>query len=162
MAEYMANNIRTRNILGIVVVAFMAAAVSGQAPTIKLTLVPEVSHVTSGDQIRLTITETNVGAPPVLTGNLDLDGTHAENTYRGIIVIGPKGQLAPLTAYGQMWKHSILTGSGGILPTLKTGKSISETLMLSKLFDLTVPGTYMVSVSTRIAKSNDIKVTVEQ
>lgn len=127
-----------------------------------LTLNPSQLRATSGSEIRLRITVANTSGSPSLWGNLDLDGMHAEDNYPPgeITVLNSGGKRAPLTAFAQLWTHSVLTGGGGVFPTIPPGGSITETLVLSKLFDLTVPGTYTVRVSTGGVTSNWATITI--
>ncbi len=87
-----------------------------------------------GDDVLVTVTLTNTSGGPLLAsqtleGGLDYD----------VIVLDSSGNKAAETAYGRGMQSHV---SG----TLNSGDSISEEIVLNKLFDMTHPGEYSIQV----------------
>jgi hypothetical protein len=89
--------------------------------------------------------------------------------YYSVRVTGPDGKAADLTAYGAaVLKHVPVPGSR-IMRTVKPGEAAKvEYVTVSRLFDMTAPGTYVVQVSRRspldsavVLKSNTLTIEVE-
>ncbi|MGH9417727.1 MAG: hypothetical protein ACRD01_13985 [Terriglobales bacterium] len=134
-----------------------------QEKSFTLTLSPSELHVTSGGEISPRVEFRNTSGSGEPFGNMDFDGQHAEDNYPpldDIIVLNAGGKRAPVTASGRRWEHSVLVGEGGVMPTVRPSGSITETLVLSRLFDLTIPGVYTVWVSKGGVESNRVVVTV--
>jgi hypothetical protein len=118
------------------------------------------------ERIVLNICLKNTGAVPVRfpTGDPLLE-------YR-IKVLLPNGKEAPTTLRGRQ-RFSIGTGGSGS-SVLRPGRSREMRIDLTRLFDFSLPGTYTISVERtllgpvsveappRVAKSNQIKVVVDE
>ena len=74
--------------------------------------------------------------------------TRPENHYR-LVVRDERGNIVPLTSYGQ--------GIGEVLRnvrvTLDPGKEVREHILLNRLYDMTVSGTYTVTAKRRVFRS---------
>jgi hypothetical protein len=134
-------------------------AVEGQA----LSISSEKPAYAPGEAIVLDITFKNVGQKVVYHSL-----THPMMIY-DVDVTLPDGKPSPLTLYGEFGGDR--RGSG-TARTLKPGEDMSAQIDLTRHFDITLAGTYTVSLATRVwtdagytkleAKSNKLEIPVDE
>jgi hypothetical protein len=125
--------------------------------------------VKAGSEVRLTITLTNTADHEIFVRRekrLDL----GELSYT-IDVRNDKGKTAPESQYQLALKGepsagtTVVVSAPGLFP-VKPGATLEEAVVLNKLFDLTLPGKYLVQAkriddtTKLLVKSNTITVTV--
>lgn len=147
------------------VCCFAPAAVSRQ-PAIIIT--SQSATYVSGQPVRIQVSLRNT-TDRGFTIIQSVGGGSGEQYY-SVSVIGPDGKPAALTAYGAVVLKHIPVAGSRIMRTVKPGGTAkAEYVTVSRLFDMTAPGTYVVQVSRPspsdsavILKSNRLAIEVEK
>jgi hypothetical protein len=142
-------------------VACAALCDQNKAKPCTITIAAAPGAVRSGAELRLQITMTNTSSEDItvpLVSRPDQADFHYE-----LEVMNEKGQQAPQTAYGRMLKRD-LAGSFGF-SVAKPGETVKEELVVTKLYDITVPGKYTLQITGHwkdlgLVKSNSITIIV--
>ena len=132
--------------------------------SLKITIVAAQNSVMAGDPIKITVTMKNMSdhdITMVAVGN----NSKAELNYE-IIAREKNGEMVDETRYGKGLKGGV-AGSRKLF-TLKPGAEITETCNINKLYDMSMPGEYVIQVEKELPasegkgtiKSNTITVTV--
>ena len=132
--------------------------------SLKITIVAAQNSVMAGDPIKITVTMKNMSdhdITMVAVGN----NSKAELNYE-IITRDKNGEMLNKTIYGKGLKGGV-AGSRKLF-TLKPGAEITETSDINKLYDMSMPGEYIIQVEKELpasegkgtVKSNTITVTV--
>jgi Carboxypeptidase regulatory-like domain len=132
--------------------------------SLKITIAAAQSNVMAGDPIKIAIRMKNISDHDItmvaVGGN-----TQAELNYE-IIARVKNGEMLNETIYGKGLKGGV-AGSRKLF-TLKPGAEITETSDINKLYDMSMPGEYVIQVEKELPasegkgtiKSNTITVTV--
>ena len=75
-----------------------------------------------------------------------IGGTLGE-AFFSISVTGPDGNAATLTKYGEAIQKKEVTPISRIMKTVAPGESIDENIIVDHMFNMTLPGTYVIQVS---------------
>lgn len=145
-------------------------AVSADGPLFSLTMAPPSAPLKSGAELRLLVTVTNTSDRTI--GFIRSLGQIPDEWFRyKIRVHNEAGQSAPVSAYVRELKNKqTLDFQSSYARWLKPGESFVDNVEITKCYDLSLPGTYTISVArefppaqnlgTGYIKSNTITVTV--
>jgi hypothetical protein len=162
-------------VLSLLIVATHASA-PGQAARqpFSLTVTTPQSIITAGAELRVQVTLKNITDHDIFVSR-DFARETAERNYV-IDVRDESGQIAPDTAYNRKRKdpgdakHPNVRYGSHMLETLKPGEELNDDAVVTKLYDITLPGKYSLQVSRQssdapggnIVKSNKIGITVTE
>jgi hypothetical protein len=132
-------------------------------PRFSIGLSAEAPVVKAGSSVYMKVHLTN-------TSNQDLDDSGSIDEMTGVdpnflfVVRDSLGRLVPK----KMYKHAELAGGHPVNRTVRPGESMSEEQDVSRLFDMSRPGQYVIQVSRRasenpsdgVVRSNRITVTL--
>jgi hypothetical protein len=144
----------------------VAFAQSGGAP-FSLTLSAATTSIRQGGELRVKVTMKNMTSHNIGFVVPRGDDT-AEDSYE-IEVLDEKGKPAPDTAFSRDRKEPGRFEAGSdVIDTLKPGGELKDEAVITKLYDLTMAGKYVVQFSRRVeaeqgggmVKSNAITITV--
>jgi hypothetical protein len=147
---------------------------SGAPPQYSVTLQAPTAPVKAGSEVRVKATTTNTSDHEIRFAK----GFGEEEFDFEIEVRDEKGQAPPLTQpYSQLKEHPASRRGSYSTYVLESGKSFDDDLVLTKLYKITQPGKYTVSVmrgqrpmwqlldkeaKKNSAKSNTITITLTQ
>lgn len=100
-----------------------------------------------GEEVKIAVTLTNTSTHEIVVRK-DKAPDHAEFDYQ-VVVLDETDQSAPKTKYHRLLSKeedpgtTVFIDSGGNF-TLKPGETLTENLVLNRLFDLSMPGKYKV------------------
>lgn len=131
--------------------AFVVLLMSGLSPLIgqagaAVTMTTQSDVIATGKPIELTLTFKNTTRHAISFG-IAGSGVHAEENYRFAIKRKEDNHPVPMTSLGKA-AESGQDGSN-MLKTLEPGESIVETVVISKFYDLTLPGHYEITAVRR-------------
>jgi len=132
--------------------------------SLKITIVAAQNSVNAGDPIEITVTMKNMSDHDITMVAVG-SNSKAELNYE-IITRDKNGEMLNKTIYGKGLKGGV-AGSRKLF-TLKPGAEITETSDINKLYDMSMPGEYIIQVEKELPasegkgtiKSNTITVTV--
>lgn len=131
-----------------VLLAFMSFAgahsTSQTAAPFTLTISSPSVHIAAGDPVKITVTLSNDSNLEVRTPPLVSRPDLGETLY-DVRVRFPNGEIVPGTAYDIWRERSHLLGTYG-LAAVSPGGTLKSAITVSKLFDMTAPGEYLVRV----------------
>src|SRR5262249_21543663 len=135
-----------------------------QELSLKITIVAAQNSVKAGDPIEITVTMKNMSDHDITMVAVG-SNSKAELNYE-IIARDKNGEMLNETIYGKGLKGGV-AGSRKLF-TLKPGAEITETSDINKLYDMSMPGEYVIQVEKELPasegkgmiKSNTITVTV--
>jgi hypothetical protein len=148
-------------VLGIA--ACSRAQVSPVNPPFIITISPIDANVTAGDQVNVQLTIKNLTNQPTDLNAAFDDLTHMDSNFV-FEVTDSHGNPVPKRTY----PHSELRSGRAVFRTLQAGATMTEPQPVSRLFDMSIPGKYVIQASgpitgdtdARAVKSNKITVTV--
>jgi hypothetical protein len=146
-------------------------AQSGGSP-FSLTVSAATATIREGGELRVQVTMKNITNHDIGIA-LPRGDDSAEDSYE-IEVLDEKGEPAPDTAFSRDRKdpgdarHPRVRVGSTVIDTLKPGAELKDEAVITKLYDLTMAGKYVVRFSRRIeeeqgggtVKSNAITITV--
>lgn len=140
-----------------------AQPVADSAP-FTLRLAATQPAVVSGSRVRLQVALTNGSRHDFRIPALVFFGPDLGEFIYNVTVTERNGQPAPSTAYARWFPRQIWSGNAPAV-VVKPGQTFDEGIILSRLADITVPGTYTVQVWTNwrgypIVRSNSVKLRV--
>jgi hypothetical protein len=116
--------------------------------------------ISSGSELRIPLIVTNKSDDLIYVSKAN-GGDQAELNY-AIEVTDGNGQPAVRTKYGQdLINPNILHTASNLQYPLKPGESIEDLLIVTRIFDLSQPGTYTIQVQRDGIKSSPVHVTVK-
>jgi len=120
-----------------------------QAP-ISVRISPQAPTSKSASDIWITVHITNTSDQPV-----DLSGSINEMTGQDSILSFEVHDLNGKSSVKRKYKHPELAGHHPVMDRiLRPGQSLTEEENLSRLYDMSAPGTYVVQVSLRPAQGS--------
>jgi hypothetical protein len=144
-----------RSILAFSLTVASTVCAQKTAPPFSLSLRSRESVMRAGSQVRVEIAQTNASDRelPVVGSNLP---DRAESHYF-IDVRDAKGRSVPDTEYAHTVpnknaKPATEFGFSEVVYSLKPGESLTEVVVITKLYDLGQPGRYTVQVSREIPR----------
>lgn len=149
------------NLAACVAIIGTGGAATGQQATFILRAKASSTVVTSGAELVVTVSTKNLSAETIwipAVQALDEGSLH----YK-ISVVDEKGQPAHLTAYGSRPTSLDLNNK---FERVRPQETFTDEVVITRLFDITVPHTYTIRVSTTIAwlppivSAEPLKVTV--
>lgn len=145
-------------------------AKSNSAPY-SITIAAPQNPVKAGSEVAVDIVVTNTSDHEIVVSRSNAE-KRAELSGYTVEVWDQKQRLTPESEYGLELKGQgtpagpVVTVNSDLLFTVQPGKQLKDTLIVSKLRDMSRPGTYTVQVQLSrpetgiLAKSNKITVTV--
>jgi len=132
--------------------------------SLKITIAAAQNSVMAGEPIKIAVTMKNISDHDIKLVAMGSNST-AELNYE-IIARDKNGEMLNETIYGKGLKGGV-AGSRKLF-TLKPGAEITETSNINKLYDMSMPGEYVIQVEKELpasegkgtVKSNTITVTV--
>jgi|ERR1700682_380463 len=114
-----------------------------------LTIETKNSVARVGEPLHLQVILTNSSHKQLRLAEAPGDPAPAEYQY-AIEIRDSNGQLATLTAYGRKFTGSIPPRGSRVTRIIESGESVTDEAVLTKLYDLSRPGKYVVQVTRSV------------
>jgi hypothetical protein len=137
-------------------ISFSAKPLLANTAPFSIEISTQKSSVKSGQEVKIHVVLTNTsGLPLAVTGALH------QGVYYSVRVINENG-MPPPSKESDPHKYTVKINPGAlVIKHLKPGDAEEATVRLNDLYDITIPGTYLVRVN-RSVEEGDSKGTVVQ
>lgn len=153
-------------VLALLVSTIAAAITQPAAAPFSLTISTKTKSVQAGSEVKVQILLKNISNNEIYVLR-EKSPSLPEQAGFTAAVSDAKGMAVAYTNYGdKFYKGEAVTFGSPSYAYLKPGETLEQEMEVSKLFDLSKPGTYTVQVqrkddrSAAVAKSNTISITI--